>query len=98
MKPGYMTTEFWLTLLAQVVPILVLTGVVSSADAQGVTDSTTHAVEGIGSTAVAVAALWKYIQSRADLKKTETVASLSLVQGDKPSSETTTKITIGDEK
>lgn len=65
---GYTTTEFWLSLVAQVVPILVLTGVLDTENAEAVKSATNQVVEAVAALVVAVAPVVMYIYSRAKIK------------------------------
>lgn len=68
-KPGWMTTEFWLTLVAQAVALLVLFGVISVADKDSVTGTMGRAVENVFAVVASFVSIWKYIQSRTDVKQ-----------------------------
>ena len=68
MKPGYQTTEFWLTLVSQVVPVLVLTGVLDPEDATGVQDGAANAIVTGAAFLQAVATAVMYIYNRARIK------------------------------
>lgn len=61
MKPGYMTTEFWLTLLAQVLAALQLFGVIGQAEANEWSEMIAPAI-------TAVVPLALYIWSRTRIK------------------------------
>lgn len=68
-KPGYQTTEFWLAVTAQLVPILVLIGVLSQEQAADLLKSTETLIAVAG---VFIAALWpivEYIKGRAKVKE-----------------------------
>jgi len=71
MKPGYKTTEFWLALLAQLLPLLVLTGILSPDEVSAIETSTLEVVKVVGSLIVAVIPLWRYIDSRAKIKSSK---------------------------
>lgn len=68
-KPGWMTTEFWLALVTQGVALLVLFGIVSVVEKDTVTGTLGRAVENAFALAASAAAIWKYIQSRTDVKQ-----------------------------
>ena len=74
MKPGYQTTEFWITLVASVVPVLVALGIFSPEEGQTVMEQWTGLVAQGGAFIVAAVVAWKYISSRTFLKSLETVA------------------------
>lgn len=77
-KPGWMTTEFWLTLVAQVVALLVLFGVVSVADKDSVTGTMGRAVENVFAVVGSAAAIWQYIRSRTDVKQQALASGVEL--------------------
>lgn len=68
MKPGPMTTEFWMALGTQVIALLVLFGYLGNAEQQAATtvwkDIVTHSFALIASGMTT----WKYIHSRTELK------------------------------
>lgn len=78
MKPGYLTTEFWLTAAMQLIALLVLLGKVSPSDAAMLKDTVSQLIATVGdllkdaaAVAAAAAVLWKYIQSRTTMKLNE---------------------------
>lgn len=65
MKPGYKTTEFWVTLIVQILGILVLLGVITPEQQ----DALAKAVaQGAGAIAMALSA-FGYARSRGQAKK-----------------------------
>lgn len=68
MKPGYQTTEFWLALVAQAVPLAVLFGVIPHADQPAVTSGLTEAVQNVAAVIGSAVMVWKYISSRTLVK------------------------------
>ena len=64
MKPGYKTTEFWLTMVAQMISLLVITGVIPQAD----TGMLNEAAAKVAAAVVAAMTLCRYIHSRALVK------------------------------
>ena len=69
LKPGWKTTEWFITVFSSVIAFLVILGYVKKEDADTLNNS-------IGNIVVAVSALitqgliiWRYIQSRTELKK-----------------------------
>jgi hypothetical protein len=70
-KPGWKTTEFWLTLVTQIVSILAVLGLVSFGDAKELGDAITKAVGAVFVLVTNGAILWKYIQSRLSTKSNE---------------------------
>jgi len=71
MKSGYKTTEFWLTLLAQALPILVLTGVLTPHEADVVRGVAGDAITTGFAFGGALIALAVYIYGRAQVKAAE---------------------------
>lgn len=74
MKPGWQTTEFWLTIAMQIIAMLVAFGVVSIGDRATIEGAISQAVESAVALITAAMTLWKYIQSRADVKREEIVS------------------------
>lgn len=68
MKEGYKTTEFWLTLLAQLLGVAVLFGVINAEQVKTLNDAIAVAVQAVVGLWVAVAPLVEYIKSRAAVK------------------------------
>jgi len=68
MKPGYLTTEFWLTLLAQVLPVLALTGVLTAGEVDTLYAAVVEAAKVVAALVVALVPLWRYIDGRAKIK------------------------------
>lgn len=67
-KPGIKTTEFWLSLIAQIVPVFVILGVLNAEEATTLVDSITRAAAAIGSLVAAAWPVVEYIKSRAKIK------------------------------
>ncbi len=65
MKPGWKTSEFWITMVAGIPALLVSLGVIPSSD-QGMLDS---AVSKVMAGLIAASAIWKYVHSRALVKR-----------------------------
>lgn len=69
MKPGYKTTEFWLTVISQVVSLLVVLDVIQASDAQlfheAASNALVAAIVVVGNALVIIG----YIKSRTELKK-----------------------------
>jgi len=68
MKPGYQTTEFWVTAVTQVIAILTTVAVLSPRDAGALTDNTTSIVTAIFTLGTNAAAVIHYIRGRHALK------------------------------
>lgn len=67
-RPGWQTSEFWLAAAAQVIPILVLLGVLNPADAVGVKDAVSSVIVTGFAFLAAVATALMYIWSRVKIK------------------------------
>lgn len=78
MKSGYKTTEFWLTLIAQIVPVLVLLGVIGAEQAETLQGTLGDAVKAFFALVAAVLPIWKYIDSRTQVKMANQVAGLTV--------------------
>jgi len=68
MKPGYQTTEFWVTLIMSAVPVLVALGVFSPEEGQTIAQQWADIAVQVGSLVAAAIVAWKYISSRTFLK------------------------------
>jgi len=67
-KPGYKTTEFWLTVAVQILPMLVIFNVLSQPEADTLSQSIQQAVQAIAALITALAPIWRYIESRKAVK------------------------------
>ncbi len=72
MKPGYRTTEFWVTLTGQVIALLVLFKCVSPAEGQTLGTALTNAVAAVATILASAKVVIGYVESRTDLKRTAT--------------------------
>ena len=63
-KPGFKTTEFWVAIGTNVVPMLVLAGVVQPSDADGIVNNWNMLIANIGGAGAA----FFYILSRTAVK------------------------------
>ena len=73
LKPGYLTSEFWISFIASIIAVLAAGGVVGQTDATNLISQTTiliTAIHSIIAGVIAVVAIVTYIKSRFDLKKT----------------------------
>jgi hypothetical protein len=71
MKPGYKTSEFWIALVAQIIPFMILFGVVTADEAETVNESITQLIAAIFAAAASIAPIVAYIQGRAKVKANE---------------------------
>ena len=67
-KSGLLTTEFWLTLVAQVLPVLVTTGAIAPGDVATLEGALTRAITSAAALLGAGWVLVRYIQGRVALK------------------------------
>lgn len=67
-KPGIKTTEFWLTLTAQLIPLLVIFGVLNSDEASDLSEAVAQLITAIGAVVASAAPIVAYIQSRTRVK------------------------------
>lgn len=68
-KPGWQTSEFWLSIAAQLIALLVLTGVIAASDKDTVQGSISELIKSAFALIVSATNVWKYIQSRIEAKK-----------------------------
>lgn len=68
MKPGYQTTEFWLAVLAQVLPFLVMFKVIPTEDSTNIQAMVSTIIMGLGSMIIGVTAIVTYISGRVATK------------------------------
>lgn len=68
MKSGVKTSEFWLTLVAQVLPVLTISGVLTAEEVETLNQAIIEAVKVIGALIVALVPIWRYIESRTKVK------------------------------
>jgi hypothetical protein len=69
MKPGYQTSEFWVTLGGTIVSLLVMAGFLEPSKSGEIAALVTQAIGGI----VALGSIISYVLSRTELKKTMTL-------------------------
>jgi hypothetical protein len=67
-KPGYRTTEFWVTLIGQAVALGVVFGIVQPQDQGTIADAASKAVQGVFALIVSGATILSYISARVRLK------------------------------
>lgn len=70
-KPGYRTSEFWFTLVSFLFSGLYLLGIIGdSSQKEDLIRDVSHGVESVILIGGQLAILWKYINSRKEIKKT----------------------------
>lgn len=84
MKPGWQTSEFWMTIAANVVAILAALGVIGPHDRPGVEGALQQAIIAIAGFAAAAATLWRYISGRVALKSEEVRAQVKVLTESTP--------------
>lgn len=67
-KPGGKTTEFWLTVIAQVLPALAIFGVLTGEEVETLNQAIVEAVKVLGVLVAALVPIWRYIESRTKVK------------------------------
>lgn len=65
LKSGFLTSEFWTSLVGAFIPLLVMAGIIKPSEVGGVTQLIIQAISGL----VAGGVLVTYILARVDLKK-----------------------------
>ena len=63
-KPGYQTTEFWVSIVSAAIGLLITSGLIPTSDASFISESATKIMGGL----VAAVAVYKYIHARAIVK------------------------------
>lgn len=84
-KPGYRTTEFWFTLVSFIFSGLYLIGVINDNNQkEELIGNVSHAVESCILIGGQLAILWKYINSRKEVKKsywsTQTPSAVEIIE------------------
>lgn len=72
-KPGWQTTEFWLTLVANVLAFATVLGLISTADAATLQGALSTAIPAALALVGSVITVWTYIRSRLAVKTQEAV-------------------------
>lgn len=67
-KPGVKTTEFWIALVVQVLPLLVMLGVIGPGDVSTLEGALTKAITAVGALAAAAWVIVEYIKGRVRTK------------------------------
>jgi len=68
MKPGYKTSEFWISISGQILAVLVLIGLLAPGDQETLGVSIAKSVEAIGVIIANAAVVIHYIKSRTIIK------------------------------
>lgn len=68
MKPGYQTTEFWLSIASTVVGLVAVVIGLSPADTATVSQAVSTAIVAVGSLVTSALTVYSYIRARTDLK------------------------------
>ncbi len=71
MKPGYKTTEFWITVAGQLLAALAIFGVIKQPDQVLLDHAAASAITSIAALAASGATIFHYVASRTGLKNTE---------------------------
>ena len=67
-KPGIKTTEFWIAVIAQLIPLLVMFGVLTADEGSALADAVSKAVAAVVALVAAVWPIVAYIKSRTAVK------------------------------
>lgn len=82
-KPGVKTTEFWIAVLAQLIPLLVMFGVLTADEGSVLADAVSRAVAAVVALIAAVWPIVEYIKSRTAVKQAMlAMATAELMQQD----------------
>lgn len=69
MKSGVRTTEFWIALAAQIIPVLVIVGLLTADEAVTINETIVEAIKAVFALAASLGIIWKYIDSRTRIKE-----------------------------
>lgn len=69
LKSGVRTTEFWITLAAQVIPVLVIVGLLTADEAVTINETIVEAIKAVFALAASLGIIWKYVDSRTRVKE-----------------------------
>jgi hypothetical protein len=72
LRRGFQTSEFWITVVKQILALLVFSGVVAVSDQSRLEGALTTAVTALGALVTSAAVVAQYIRSRYQLKKGDT--------------------------
>jgi hypothetical protein len=72
--PGWRTSEMWKSLIPQVLAVLVLLHVITTADSGTLSGALSGAVQAVAALLTSVSALWKYIEGRTRVKESALAA------------------------
>lgn len=67
-KPGWKTTEFWISVAAQILAVVVLLGLMSQSDSETVGQAISQSIEAVGVIVANAAIILGYIKSRTTAK------------------------------
>lgn len=81
MKPGWKTTEFWMTVVITIVAMLAALGIVGPADRPGLEGALQQMIQSAAAFITASAALWKYITGRVEIKNEQVRAEATVLTG-----------------
>lgn len=68
-KPGWQTTEFWLSLATSVITVLVVTGLLKPTDQNKIAEAVNGVITSIFAVVAHGAVVYKYIHERSAIKK-----------------------------
>ncbi len=72
MKPGYQTTEFWTTIIAQVLTLFTVAGILTPNDSKTLEEAATKAIVALGTLIASGVVVVQYVKSRFALKVFQT--------------------------
>lgn len=68
MKPGWQTSEFWISVTGQLLALLALAGAVNGADRDRLETALTNGVTAVFALAGSFTVVWQYVRGRTALK------------------------------
>lgn len=81
-KPGWKSSEFWLALVFQILPVLVIIGIVTTEEADTLAQAITQAVAAVGALVAAMLPIIRYIDSRKEVKVATAIAMAEIAVAD----------------
>ena len=83
MKPGWQTTEFWMSIVFALIGLLASIGVIGPADRPGIEGAAQTIIQNVAGLVSAILIIWRYISSRQQLKQHHTDAEVKVLTNPK---------------
>lgn len=83
-KPGWQTSEFWVTIAMQVLSVLVLTGAIAVGDRTTLEGAVTNGIQAAVALIASAATIWRYVASREAVKTKQLETQATIKTGVQP--------------